>query len=63
MAEKGLGAFLGIFMQTAFLTSRLKEMDFMQEIMVLKREFYIETLINRGDFRSKKTFSEAKTFV
>ena len=28
MAGKGREAFLGIFLQTAFLTSRLKEMDF-----------------------------------
>ena len=28
MVKNGQGAFLGIFMQTAFLTLRLKEMDF-----------------------------------
>ena len=28
MVKNGQGAFLGIFMQTVFLTSRLKEMDF-----------------------------------
>ena len=55
MVENGQGAFVGIFMQTAYLKSCLKEMDFMSCFHGdSKNHIFVNTYVRTSSIKHEK---------